>query len=130
MFLDTAALVALIDKTDALHARAVQVEAELGVERAHLVTSEWVLSELLAYAAAPPLRSAALRALDTLAGEAEVISADHGSFKVGLNLYRSRLDKSWSLVDCISIVVCRAKKIERVFTHDRHFAQAGLRVLL
>jgi len=47
-----------------------------------------------------------------------------------MQLYRSRLDKEWSLTDCTSIVVAQKERIEQVFSSDHHFEQAGFVKLL
>jgi predicted nucleic acid-binding protein len=51
-------------------------------------------------------------------------------FLKGLDLYESRLDKGYSLTDCISMIVLRERRITDVLTHDRHFAQEGFNILL
>jgi hypothetical protein len=48
----------------------------------------------------------------------------------GWALYEQRLDKAWSLTDCISLEVMREWNIHDALTSDRHFAQAGFRALL
>ena len=48
----------------------------------------------------------------------------------GLQLYAGRLDKGWSLTDCISFVAMREHGINDALTCDHHFEQAGFRVLL
>ena len=53
-----------------------------------------------------------------------------GLFGEALALYQQRPDKSWSLTDCASIVVCEREGIREVLTYDRHFEQAGYRCLL
>jgi len=58
------------------------------------------------------------------------VPATHEDWIRGLDFIESRADKEWSLVDCLSILVCKARGIKDVFTADRHFEQAGLRVLL
>jgi hypothetical protein len=50
-------------------------------------------------------------------------------FTKGFALYRQYQDKTWSLVDCISIVVMREAHIDQVLSFDRHFIQAGFTVL-
>ncbi len=50
-------------------------------------------------------------------------------FTKGFALYKDYQDKSWSLVDCISIVVMRESNIGQVLSFDRHFTQAGFTVL-
>jgi hypothetical protein len=48
----------------------------------------------------------------------------------GLGLYGRRLDKEWSLADCIAFVVMKDEGITDALTTDRHFEQAGFKVLL
>jgi len=57
-------------------------------------------------------------------------------FSKGFALYKQYQDKTWSLVDCISIVVMREANISRVLSfppsgtfQDRHFTQAGFTIL-
>ena len=45
-------------------------------------------------------------------------------------LLRSRLDKTWSLVDCASFTVMRHRGIREALTTDRNFEQAGFVQLL
>ena len=60
VFVDTWALLALINRDDAWHVRAVAVSRELNVRARPLITSEWVLTEFLGGAAHPPLRALAV----------------------------------------------------------------------
>lgn len=48
----------------------------------------------------------------------------------GLEFYRSRLDKQYSLTDCVSMLTMREREVFQVLTHDRHFAQEGFLLLL
>jgi len=59
-----------------------------------------------------------------------VIPASSELFEAGLELYRSRADKQWSMTDCISFVVMRREGITDALTADRRFEQAGFHVLL
>ena len=132
VFLDTSGLLALVNERDSLHNRAVPVLAELRSEAAPIVTSDWVLVELLSGASARALRTRAAEWCRSLVGspDVEVVSADREGFLSALDLFESRPDKDWSLVDCSSILICKQRGIRRVFTHDRHFRQAGMQVLL
>ncbi len=42
-------------------------------------------------------------------------------------LYRSRADKNWSLIDCLSFVIVERRAVTDALTTDRHFEQAGFR---
>jgi predicted nucleic acid-binding protein len=51
------------------------------------------------------------------------------SFAAGLQLYAERLDKDYSLTDCISLATMKAKGMTESATGDRHFEQEGFRAL-
>jgi predicted nucleic acid-binding protein len=51
-------------------------------------------------------------------------------FQQGLNLYESRQDKTWGLVDCLSFIVMEQNNLMDAVTSDIHFVQAGFRALL
>jgi predicted nucleic acid-binding protein len=59
-----------------------------------------------------------------------VFSQTHDSFLKGLDLYRQRPDKGYSLTDCSSMALMLELGLTEVLTHDKHFAQEGFRVLL
>ncbi len=50
-------------------------------------------------------------------------------FLAALDLYESRLDKGYSLTDCISMNVIRQEGITEVLSNDRHFEQEGFTLL-
>jgi len=58
------------------------------------------------------------------------VSVDAAIFAGGLDLYRERPDKDWSLTDCISFVIMRQQQITDALTADLHFVQAGFRALM
>ena len=58
-----------------------------------------------------------------------VVPQSRETFLGGLKLYRSRLDKGYSLTDCIAMQTMRREGLRDVLTNDRHFAQEGFRLL-
>jgi hypothetical protein len=48
----------------------------------------------------------------------------------GLDLYRRRPDKAWSLTDGLSFVVMTDRGLTDALTGDHHVEQAGFRALL
>ena len=60
----------------------------------------------------------------------EIVKQSRESFDLGLLYYDSRHDKGYSLVDCISMNTMRRMAIQKVLTHDHHFAQEGFEVLI
>jgi predicted nucleic acid-binding protein len=70
--------------------------------------------------------------IDQLRADPEVmiIHQTRDLFFAGVDLYWKRLDKGYSLTDCMPMLVCRAESISQVLTHDRHFQQEGFEILL
>lgn len=59
-----------------------------------------------------------------------ILPQESALFFGGLDLYRRRLDKNYSMTDCMSMVVCRERGISDVLTADHDFEQEGFTVLL
>lgn len=58
-----------------------------------------------------------------------VIAVDHILFIRALELYESRLDKHWSLVDCMSFIVMSEFNIQHAISTDHHFEQARFQLI-
>ena len=58
-----------------------------------------------------------------------IVPQTSASFSAGLDLYRARLDKGYSLTDCISMETMRHQGIADVLTNDAHFDQEGFHSL-
>lgn len=131
VFVDTWAFLALTNRDDARHEEAVALSQRFFSARRPLITSEWVLTEFLGGAARPPLRALAIESVRRLrtSPRMEVILASHDDWKRGFELYEAHTDKSWSLVDCLSIAICLTKNVSDVFTGDHHFEQAGFNAI-
>jgi predicted nucleic acid-binding protein len=132
VFLDTAGLFALINKDDVHHAHTLTVMKQLDAQKARPVTSDWVLTELLGLATRKRQRRAASALVRDLVEnpDTRIIAATRAGWRQAFDLYLSRADKEWSLVDCSSILICQDLRITSVLTSDRHFIQAGFDALL
>ncbi len=60
----------------------------------------------------------------------EVFFRNETAFLEALQLFEARLDKGYSLTDCISMNTCRELGINEILTHDGHFEQEGFEILL
>jgi predicted nucleic acid-binding protein len=59
-----------------------------------------------------------------------VVSQTRDVFLRALELYANRLDKAYSLTDCISMNMMREGGLTDILTSDRHFTQEGFHVLI
>lgn len=80
----------------------------------------------------PREREVAVRFIDAprAAPHTRIVNASEALLWRGLDLYRSRSDKAWSLTDCLSFVVMADEGLTEALTGDRHFEQAGFRAWL
>jgi predicted nucleic acid-binding protein len=129
VFADTFFFFAYLSSRDRAHRKAVEYFDTVDAE---LITTEAVLTELADGLTTPPHRKLFVEFYDELRSSSDVriISTDGPLFRAALELYRSRLDKEWSLTDCISFVVMQREDLKEALTGDHHFEQAGLIVLL
>lgn len=128
VFADTSYYLALVNSQDALHERAKELsEVILG----RVFVTEYVV-ELGSALARGSDRTAYLDTLKQIQAEdaAVVIPASPALFREGVALFSKRLDKNWSVVDCISFVVMKKRKLKDARTTDHHFEQADFRALL
>jgi predicted nucleic acid-binding protein len=131
IFADTFYWVALINSQDNWHQRAREVTSSL--KNVELVTTDEVLVEVLNFMSAQGAnrRRRTVEFIDDLLQNPrlQVIPQNRESFLQGFELYRCRLDKEYSLTDCISMTVMQRLKISEVLTHDNHFKQEGFIIL-
>jgi predicted nucleic acid-binding protein len=79
-----------------------------------------------------PLRGLAHKLIDFIrtSDTVELVTITPEFFEMAYQLYCSRNDKEWGLTDCASFVVMETMRINKAFTADKHFEQAGFTVLL
>jgi uncharacterized protein len=132
VFADTLFWIALINPLDQWHERAAEAEKQFGAR--HLVTTDSVLLEILNYFSSygSDARLKAVNISNRILGRADIETVEQTRDLLldGLRLYEGRLDKGYSLTDCISMNVMRARDIDSVLTHDNHFTQEGFTILL
>lgn len=92
-----------------------------------LVTTDWVIGELLTLCRARRQRNlASYFADEMMRGElTEVVQLTHDDFESALEVYTSFADKDWSFVDCTSYVAIQRLGVQRAFAFDHHFRQFG-----
>lgn len=98
-----------------------------------IVTTDEVLTEFLAaLRSGKHMRKQAAKMVRLILENpnVKVIPQTRESFLKGLTFYESRIDKEYSLIDCISMNVMRNESLVEVLTNDRHFEQEGYTVLI
>ncbi len=129
VFADTSYYVALLGPADAHHDVAVEWSERL---LGRVMVTEYVLVELGSLLSGQTDRRLYVPSVEEILGDPGTmfIPASAALFRQGLGLFKSRPDKEWSLVDCISFLVMRQRRVTNALTTDRHFKQAGFTILL
>jgi len=129
VFADTYYWLALINPRDHAHQEALTLSRALTQP---LVTTAWVLTEVGDAMCVPGNRPTFLKFLESVANDEEtkVVAAEQKWFDLGVELYSARLNKKWSLTDCISFVVMKDMELPDALTGDSDFTQAGFRILM
>ena len=132
VFADANFWVAKINRSDRWYESAMK--AKEAIRDRPIITTEEVQTEVLNFYAGRGVnqRRAAVRLIDELIAskDVEIVPQTHESFITGLERYRQRLDKSFSLTDCISMLAMERLHLRDVLTRDRHFHQAGFNLLM
>lgn len=127
--LDTLFVIALINRRDQYYEQADELASLYDGQP--LITTDAILLEI-GNAMARAFKPEAAQVIESLltSEDVQVVRLTPELFERAFALYKSRPDKEWGLVDCISFVVMQDAGATDALTFDRHFEQAGFRALL
>lgn len=131
-FADTSFWVGLSRQRDQHRQRALAWYQLVIRTKSTIVTTEAVLLEWLNAMSDVSTRLIAAESCLRARADAriEVVPFDAGLMVAAIELYRRRLDKNWSLTDCLSFVVMERRGLTEALTTDHDFEQAGLKALM
>ncbi len=132
LFVDTSGWIALTNRSDMLHAAAVRVYQEHFAAGTDFVTHTGVMLEVGNGLSLARLRHLAvqLKARLDASARVEVVPITNDRYQASWQMYASRPDKDWGIVDCISFVTMQECGLTEAMTADHHFEQAGFVKLL
>jgi predicted nucleic acid-binding protein len=132
VFLDTSYALALSSPNDRFHERAVALAEQLEAEGTQLVTTRAVVLEIGHIVSKIGYQQAAFELLAALEADAqvEIIPVSEQIYARALQFYQERQTQTWSITDCISVVVMQERGLREALTTATHFQEAGFRVLL
>ncbi len=128
IFVDTSFIIALVNERDQYHHQALSIADRYDSQ--FLVVTDAILLEV-SNALSRSYKNEAIQIIeDLMASEnVEIVHLNSELFVRAFDLYKTRPDKAWGLVDCISFIVMEDRGMTIAFTFDRHFAQAGFQIL-
>jgi predicted nucleic acid-binding protein len=127
IFIDTGAFVARFVVRDQFHDEAVLAWDQLRDSELGCVTSNFVLDETFTLLARrTSYRFAAQRARNLLTSDQlEILRPGQDDELQALARFEKFADQRVSFTDCVSFELMKSRRVQRVFSFDRHFALAG-----
>lgn len=129
VFVDTSAILPILNQDDVDYPQAQQIWERLADEQADLITSNYVLVEATALIQ-NRLGMAAVRDFkEAFEPLFQVVWVTNELHQMAMAALMAANRRRLSLVDCVSFIVCHQGQIERVFAFDTHFSEQGFSLL-
>ena len=127
VFVDTSGFYALLDGTDAFHARAAEAFSRAGKEGWRLVTTNYVIHETWAVLQSRLGWDAVDAWRDRVLPRCEIVWVDASLHSLGEARCRQARERRLSLTACLSLEVMSRQGISEFIGSDEHFVRRGLR---
>lgn len=127
VFVDASAWVAISNRKDLNHKRAVHIFRRLLDSSTRLIATTWTAYEALTIIKSRLGYSQAERLWDRFQGRefVDLVWIDEKIERDALDLFWRFRDKTWGVVDCSSLAVMQDLDCRHVFAYDRHFIEAS-----
>jgi hypothetical protein len=127
VFVDTSALVALFNKNDTHHLRAKTVLEKIREDRTRMLITDYIFDECVTTVLSAAGHQSAVTIGDFLLGSRiiEIVWLDNGMKLRAWEYFRRHSDKLFSFTDCTSFIVMKELRVNRFFSFDSDFRQAG-----
>lgn len=124
-------MIALVHKGDENRESALAWMEIVEGAQIPLLSTEFCLLEVVDFVSRHGYRAVARQLVTALrAGTfVTIVPCSSALLNRGLVLHASRDDKTWSLTDCIGIIVMQDNGVTDVLTYDHDFVEAGMRAL-
>lgn len=131
VFVDTSYVLALFNKSDEFHSKAVALK-DLTRRPNTVITTEAILLEIGNALSKKDMRQKCSSFIKGFyeTDNIEVVPITTSLIKDSLEFFEKRPDKEWGLVDCVSFVVMKRRSVKYALAADDHFVQAGFKALL
>jgi uncharacterized protein len=127
VFVDTSALITVLDRSDPRHEAARVCLA--GLSDAELVTHGYVVAESLAVVRRRFGVAGAITLLDDVLPAIDVLVVNSAVHASAAARYRASLPEGTSFVDQVTIELMSAEAIETAFVFDSDFESAGINLI-
>ena len=129
-FVDTGAFVAVTDKSDQYHSRAVTYFREFLKLRQPLLTTNFILDETYTWLKRKVGFHASITFGDEIrkSDQLEIVTIDHMIEKKAWEIFKKYQDQAFSYTDCTSFAVMEMHRLKTAFAFDTHFEIFGFSI--
>ena len=124
IFIDANVFIALLNRQDGLHERASVLWSELENRGYSLITSNFVISEVITVLSMRVGKQVALQFADTVYRKTAVLNvlrADEQTELHALSYLKSFKTKNISFCDCVTMAILKMRNIKKIATFDSDF---------
>ena len=129
IFIDTSAILAVLDADDQYHAKADEVWQDILSSREDLTTTNYVLVETFALVQRRLGWEAVKIFQEDLVPALEIEWVTEASHRTAVDMLFLLSHRQLSLVDCISFAIMRNVGLRKAFTFDSHFKEQGFETI-
>ena len=129
IFIDTSALLAILNESDQVHQSAKQAWIEILSSDSVIFSSNYVIIETTALLQ-HRFGIKALRLFENnMQPVIKIIWVDEQVHKLGMGILMAANRRNLSLVDCTSFEIMRQARLVNGFTFDPHFSEQGFTIM-
>ncbi len=134
IFVDTSGWACWLDRSLPYSVLSRRLADEVTGQGNLLITTSFIMVELTGLLTSPLRfpKPQQIQLMSALRSDAtvEIVQVDQVLEAEAWDLWRSRGDKLWSLVDCVSFIIMQRRQLTQALSTDHHFEQAGFIRLL
>ena len=127
VFVDTSALVALFDRKDRNHPQAKAVLEKIRAERKRMLITDYIFDECITTVLSAVGHQAAVMVGGFILSSkiVEITWLDESVKLKAWDFFKLHADKRFSFTDCTSFILMKQLRVDKYFSFDSDFRQAG-----
>lgn len=130
VFIDTDAIVALVQVSDSNHNRALKLQKLVDKYKIKIYTSDFVIGEIVTVINRKSnIDLASKIGKEMLSGGVEIFYVSRSEMKLALEKFSPQASKNSRFTDMINMVLMDKLKVDTIFSFDKHYTQNGYKLL-
>lgn len=126
LFIDADAFVAIQNKKDTNHAKALEISNHVFRLKLRLITSDPAFGEAITVISQKAnLEKAVNFAENILVSSIEIVEVDTVLRREGLEIFKKQTSKNTRFTDCINMAILQRERLREIFSFDSDYKKSG-----